>query len=221
MTPGHANSEYANTCLPANDDRRTWSRLLGRPGQLGLDRSGASASTRRSPVPLPHRTFVIEWRTASHADHAKRLDFEILLHEGSPTISVVYGAMGETGDSATVGLQGEQAPAYDVTAGCNVTATIAPGEEIDFTPSAPTISGTPQAGQILTGMDATYVAGTTPLTSQTTWQLCDAAGAALLGGRARARRCRSPSRWSGTRSAWPQRRPIPKAPRRPSRRPPR
>ncbi|HET9103717.1 MAG TPA: hypothetical protein VFN55_10225 [Solirubrobacteraceae bacterium] len=173
---GSANSDYSNSCLPASDILNMvapyWDDL---DSSTSIDPGlGIYTVTTGS---APHRTFAIEWRTASHNDTTKRFDFEILLHEDSPTISFVYGAMGESGDSATVGLQGEQNPAYDLVAGCDTAGAVVPGEQIDLTPSAPTISGTPEAGQVLTGADATYVAGITPLSSQTVWQLCDGSGA--------------------------------------------
>lgn len=168
---GATKTIFSNTCLPAAaipqmvapywDDLDTQTSISS-----GLGVYTATTGT------APHRTFVVEWRAAKHNDTTKRLNFEVLLHEDSPVVSFLYGKMDLTGNEATIGYQGIQAPAYVTQTGCNQDGKVPTGTQIDYTPSAPAIAGTAQAGQTLTGTDAEYVSGRTPLTSATSWESC-------------------------------------------------
>ena len=52
----------------------------------------------------PNRTFIIEWR-AEYFSGGAPANFEVVFHEGSACFDVVYGATGDTGASASAGVQ--------------------------------------------------------------------------------------------------------------------
>lgn len=59
----------------------------------------------------PNRTFNIEWRAALVSSSAE-LDFEIVLYESQTRVDFIYGALGDPGNTATVGIQRDTGTAY-------------------------------------------------------------------------------------------------------------
>lgn len=59
----------------------------------------------------PNRTFNIEWRAALVSSSAE-IDFEIVLYESQTRVDFIYGALGDPGNTATVGIQRDTGSAY-------------------------------------------------------------------------------------------------------------
>ena len=59
----------------------------------------------------PNRTFNIEWRAALVSSSAE-VDFEIVLYENQSRVDFIYGALGDPGNTATVGIQRDTGSAY-------------------------------------------------------------------------------------------------------------
>jgi PKD repeat protein len=59
----------------------------------------------------PNRTFNIEWRAALVSSSAE-VDFEIVLYESQLRVDFIYGALGDPGATATVGIQRDIGSAY-------------------------------------------------------------------------------------------------------------
>ena len=75
---------------------RTWATC-------GPTRPGAASSPRSSGAP-PNRQFVIEWRT-TYFQRSGSANFEVVLTEGSGTLSVIYGANTDNGSMETSGIR--------------------------------------------------------------------------------------------------------------------
>jgi len=52
----------------------------------------------------PNRQFVIEWRT-TYFQRTGTANFEVILSEDTPTLSIIYGATGDNGAQETSGIQ--------------------------------------------------------------------------------------------------------------------
>ena len=72
-------------------------------GDLRTDETGGGIFTAVLGAP-PNRQFVIEWRT-SYFQRSGSANFEVLLTEGSGTLSVIYGANTDIGSMETSGIQ--------------------------------------------------------------------------------------------------------------------
>jgi hypothetical protein len=72
-------------------------------GDLTTEEAGNGIFTAVLGSP-PNRQFVIEWRT-SYFQRAGSANFEVLLTEGSGTLSVIYGANTDNGSMQTSGIQ--------------------------------------------------------------------------------------------------------------------
>src|SRR6266566_4997943 len=83
---------FDNTILPFCDDLMTIA-----PGGIYTTISGIA----------PNRIFNIEWRACLYTSTGcgANVNFEARLYEGQNRFDVIYGAMGDTGGSATVGVQ--------------------------------------------------------------------------------------------------------------------
>ncbi len=143
---------FSNACLPTTtlnnaiaanwDDLETTSTLTCT--------GGCGVFTSVSGV-APNRIFNIEWRAVYFSNTAQQANFEIRLYEGQSRFDIVYGAIDQSGTSATVGVQrdtGSQFAQFE----CN-TGSLSPGLQIVFvlppcgTPLAtatPTNTFTPQ-----------------------------------------------------------------------------
>jgi hypothetical protein len=103
-------SVFTNACLPAANDTYTvfphWDDLetvAGLPGCTAFT-NGCGVFSSISGT-APNRTFNLEWHAVYFANPSQSLDFEVRLHEGQKVFDVVYGAVTNTGTSATVGIQ--------------------------------------------------------------------------------------------------------------------
>lgn len=121
------NSVGANRCLPSAGP---YLSVLGFWDDLET-RSGICVATVGE---AGARSFVVEWNDATFSGVADaHLTFEIVLHEGSDLIDVVYASMREdprapvraNGVSATIGVQGSAGSARQIA--CNVASVMAPG----------------------------------------------------------------------------------------------
>ena len=128
-------NEYNNICLPDRVALRGtilafWDDLQVRDGICTLSTG------------MPgNRLFVVQWKNAYlySNDTAARLDFEVILHEGTNIIDVVYQNMTDgtepgraTGSSATIGLV-DALGAGAVQFSCN-TSVLHPPQAIRFVP---------------------------------------------------------------------------------------
>jgi hypothetical protein len=85
---------FLNTLFPFYDDQRT--------DQLDIcPDCGIFTQTLGT---APHRQFVIRWKT-TFFNFAGNAEYEVLLTEGSNTLSVIYGASVNTGATAASGIQ--------------------------------------------------------------------------------------------------------------------
>jgi hypothetical protein len=113
----------------------------------------------------PNRRYVVEWRDARFCCGSvpeSHLDFEVVLSEGSDVIDVLYRRLDgpadrATGGSATVGLQGSDATAFDLAA-FDLTGALRGGGSFRWTPRGPTVCR-PSAGpcdpaEVCTGASA-------------------------------------------------------------------
>ncbi|QEC47546.1 hypothetical protein FSW04_08120 [Baekduia soli] len=141
--------------------------------------SGQGVFTTTTGV-APHRSFVIEWRaTECCSAGTPTYDFELVLREDSPAITVVYGAM-ESGDQNIAVQAGPSDYTVFDTGGPG--GPVGPGRSVTFTPdqTAPVTtddvgggwSTTPVAVTLTptdagSGVDATYYTtdGSTPTTA--------------------------------------------------------
>jgi hypothetical protein len=111
----------------------------------------------------PNRQFVIRWK-ATYFNFAGTAEFEVLLTEGSGTLSVIYGATADSGLTAVSGIQ------QDLTAFTSFScdeATLTPGLRVDYIPTgcaSPTPTATPTATVTPT---ATATATATPTATST------------------------------------------------------
>ncbi len=128
-------NEYNNDCLPNQFALR--GTILAFWDDIAM-RDGVCTATTGPPG---NRLFVIQWKNAyfyaSNMD--ARLDFEVVLHEGTNVIDVVYQSMTDgtepgrgSGGQATIGLV-DAFGAGAVQSSCNTSAIHAP-QAIRFTP---------------------------------------------------------------------------------------
>ena len=85
---------FLNTLFPYYDDLRTDQ----------LDVCPDCGIFTQTVGTAPNRQFVIRWKT-TYFNFAGTAEFEVLLTEGSDTLSVIYGASADTGLTATSGIQ--------------------------------------------------------------------------------------------------------------------
>jgi hypothetical protein len=113
----------------------------------------------------PDRRFVVEWRDAGFAGTSNpdaHLDFEVVLSESTHTIDALYRRMDDpagraAGGSATIGLQGVDATAFDLAAFDTAGAT-AGGGSFRWTPVVATVcrpsTGVCDPEEVCTGASA-------------------------------------------------------------------
>src|SRR4029078_7730668 len=82
----------------------------------------------------PNRQFVIRWKTNyfNSPPGPAQAEFEVLLTEGSDTLSVIYGAPGDSGLMETSGIQ--QDLNVFTSFSCNE-ATLVPGLRVNYVPT--------------------------------------------------------------------------------------
>jgi hypothetical protein len=159
--------ESANRCLPDPDSNDAifahWDDLDTRT-TTGCATCGIFTATSGA---APNRVFNIEWH-ARYLGTTDELDFEIRLFEGQTTLDVIYGAVPNGGDSATIGVQrdtGSRFTQYSCDSG-----NLSDGLRLTFhLPTCPT-GGTVTPSPTPATSDANYqiAPGTGPLTPAVT-----------------------------------------------------
>ena len=120
VNPGQGDP-FLNTLFPYYDDLRT--DQLGNCADCGI-----FTQTLGSP---PARQFVIRYKT-TYFNHPGTAEFEVLLTEGSDTLSVIYGVSDNNGAEAASGIQ--QDLTHFTSFSCNE-AVLTPGLRVDYIPT--------------------------------------------------------------------------------------
>jgi len=141
---------FFNTLFPYYDDLRT--DELGPCPDCGIFTQTLGTA--------PNRQFVIRWKTTYFTPPAggDNAEFEVLLTEGSDTLTVIYGPSADTGLTAATGIQ--QDLNVFTSFSCNE-ATLTPGLRVDY---IPTSCGSPSPTPTAT---ATATATATPTPTAT------------------------------------------------------
>ncbi|MEI8258748.1 MAG: hypothetical protein WCJ30_24010 [Deltaproteobacteria bacterium] len=130
-----SSNEYNNLCLPNAEAPR--GTILAFWDDLAMN-DGVCTAMFGAPG---DRAFVVQWSNANFyaGNTSSRLDFEVVLHEGSDVIDVVYRTMTDgtepgrgSGTSATIGVV-DAFGAGAVQYGCNAPVIHAP-QALRFTP---------------------------------------------------------------------------------------
>src|SRR5204862_1841711 len=79
----------------------------------------------------PNRQFVIRWKT-TYFNHSGTAEYEVLLTEGSSTLSVIYGSSDNNGLEAGSGIQKD---ATLFTSYSCMEAVLTPGLRVDYIPT--------------------------------------------------------------------------------------
>ena len=123
---------FLNTLFPNYDDQRT--------DQLDIcPDCGIFTQTLGT---APHRQFVIRWKT-TYFNFAGTAEYEVLLNEGSNTLSVIYGT---TVNNGLTGASGIQQDLNVFTSFSCMEATLTPGLRVNYIPTgcgSPTPTPTP------------------------------------------------------------------------------
>ncbi len=119
-------AEYFNVCLPT---AALSDVIAAHWDDLRTDGGGEGIFTSTTGV-TPNREFHIEWRT-HYFSGAGTANFELRLHEGSSTFDVIYGTIGQSAASATIGCQQGTGPIATQHA-CNVSGSVASGTKLTF-----------------------------------------------------------------------------------------
>ncbi len=162
-------NESSNTCLPDVDSNDAifahWADLDTR-NTTGCTACGIFTSTSGA---APNRVFNIEWHARYFASTTE-LNFEVRLYEGQHTFDLVYGAVPDSGSSATIGVQRDTG-SRSTQFGCN-SGGLSAGLLLTFnlpvcpTTGTPTPSPTPDtcaANYQATAGTGTLVPGTTDI----------------------------------------------------------
>ncbi|MFN2466208.1 MAG: hypothetical protein ABR598_08105 [Candidatus Dormibacteria bacterium] len=128
-TAALANASYSPNaaCLP---DGSFTNPVFAYYMDLRTDATGQGIFTATTGT-TPNRSFVIEWRAGYYRNPSLLANFEVILHESSPTITVIYGATADSGLTAASGVQngtGPQITKYSCRA-----ATLTAGTRVDYT----------------------------------------------------------------------------------------
>ena len=179
--------DYTDTgdCLPEDDFGATVFALFS---DLNNDEDPAHGVYTGVVGAAPNRQFVIEWRTTDF-DSDEFMNFEIILHEGSPVITVIYGDLSNTGDEVIIGVQ--EAPTGPFTEhlctdfGGLGGQAVADGTRLDFVPAG--VTGTVTINKTGTGGAPLAGAGFTLFASDCTTgvaaaQVTNASGVATFAG---------------------------------------
>ncbi len=116
---------YGNDCLPRGELGVAicphWDDLMTDGPGHGIFRSITGVA--------PNRVLGLEWRGRYYSGGGT-VNFELRLYEDNSRIEVVYGAMGEGGTGATIGVQDLSRPPTQYS--CNTGGLIAPGTKLTF-----------------------------------------------------------------------------------------
>lgn len=96
-----SNNAYANDCLPQLATLGT--AICANWDDLRTDATGSGIFTSTTGV-APNRVFNIEWR-ATYYTGGLPTNFEVRFFEDNSRFEIIYGAMGQDGYGATVGIQ--------------------------------------------------------------------------------------------------------------------
>jgi hypothetical protein len=113
---------YNNTLFVYYDDLRTDVNPLQACADCGIFTQTLGSA--------PNRQFVIRWKT-TYFNHAGTAEFEVILTEGSGTLSAIYGPSENSGAEALSGIQ-RDATVYTQFS-CDA-ATLVPGLRVNFVP---------------------------------------------------------------------------------------
>lgn len=141
-------SEFGNNCLPETGPQiggpGPLATIFALQGDLRTDTTGAGVFSTVTGT-APHRQFVLEWRTTHYAS-TNVANFEVILNEGSPTISVIYGRTDDGGSSEVTGVQNDPGLSSQFTQFSCRTAVISSGLRVDYTEGGPKVTTGPTSG---------------------------------------------------------------------------
>jgi hypothetical protein len=104
---GPAVASYVPVCLP--DRNFHYTVLAYQNDQCTADCGGGTCSVcgifTRTIGSAPNRQFIVEWRTIHYGTTETPNNYEIILNEGSSTITVVYGFTNDLGSGEVAGIQ--------------------------------------------------------------------------------------------------------------------
>ena len=123
-----SNNGYDNHCLP---DPSMGVALLPHWDDLRTDQTGKGIYTSVTGA-APNRVFNVEWRAVYYNNTASSVGFEVRLYEDNSRVEFVYGAVPQSGASATVGIQHPTNPPNQFE--CSV-GGLASGLKLTFTPN--------------------------------------------------------------------------------------
>jgi hypothetical protein len=127
---------FLNTFFPNYDDQRTDVNPMQACSDCGIFTQTLGTA--------PNRQFVIRWKT-TYFNFAGTAEYEVLLTEGSNTLSVIYGT---TANNGLTGASGIQRDLNVFTSFSCMEATLTPGLRVNYTPTtcgSPTPSPTATA----------------------------------------------------------------------------
>src|SRR5439155_881595 len=114
---------FLNTLFPYYDDQRTDVNPLQACADCGIFTQTLGTA--------PNRQFVIRWKT-TYFNFAGTAEYEVLLTEGSNTLSVIYGASQNNGLTAASGIQRDL---NVFTSYSCMEATLTPGLRVNYIPT--------------------------------------------------------------------------------------
>jgi photosystem II stability/assembly factor-like uncharacterized protein len=135
-------NNYNNSCLPYAGFNYAICPLWD---DLRTDTSGSGIFTSLSGS-APNRIFNLEWRATFFSSGATA-NFEVRLYEGQPRFDIVYGALNDTGSSATVGVQSDIGNAF-TNYECNA-GGLSAGLQLSFQAPCTDGGGTCSAGPVV------------------------------------------------------------------------
>ncbi len=144
-------SAFTNVCFPTS----TFSDVIALQwDDLRTDGIGEGIFTRTTGV-APTREFHIEWRT-HYFSGAGTANFELRLHEGSSSFDMIFGTIGQSAASATIGCQRGTGADFTQHA-CNESGSVTSGMKLTFD-----LPGCPDGGGECSGPDAPVVSTVSP-----------------------------------------------------------
>jgi len=152
VNPDPPDGPFLNTFFPYYDDLRTDENPMQACSDCGIFTQTVGVA--------PNRQFFIRWKT-TYFPMAGFAEFEVILTEGSDTLSVIYGDSANSGLTATSGIQQDDFNVF-TSFSCDE-ATLTSGLRVDYIPTG-CASPTPTATATAT---ATPTATTPPRSTPT------------------------------------------------------
>jgi len=159
VDPGSGQDPFLNTLFPNYADLWTDANPLQTCTDCGIFTQTLGTA--------PNRQFVIRWKT-TYFNFAGTAEFEVLLTEGSNTLSVIYGATADNGLTAVSGIQ--QDLNVFTSFSCDE-AVLTPGLRVDYIPTgcgSPTPTPTATATATATPTATATAAATATATAAAT-----------------------------------------------------